>query len=230
LATVLAPERPAPPVAAKEGRLRKALLLCGIVSGLYHAALNVYVPTQWDGYSVLSQAVSELSAIGAPTRTLWIALSVPYTLMVIAFGFGVLMAAAGSRALRVVGALFVFQGVVGAFWPPMHARGAVTTLTDTLHIVWTAGWLLTMLTAMGFAAAALGRRFRLYTLATVAVFVAFGALTSFQAARLAADLPTPFLGLWERVNMGAGILWVAVLATVLLRAVSRRSSQSTRPW
>jgi hypothetical protein len=73
-----------------------------------------------------------------------------------------------------------------------------------------------MLTAMGLAAAALGRRFRVYTLATLATFVVFGVLTSLQAADLAAGLPTPYLGLWERINMGAGMLWIAVLASALL--------------
>ena len=197
--------------------LRKALLACGVGSTVWYTGINFYIPTQWGSYSSLSQAVSELSAVGAPTRALWIALCIPYTLMVIAFGCGVLMAAGESRALRVAGAMFVVQGVVGAYWPPMHLRDAETTLTDTLHIAWTAGWLATMLTAMGFGAAALGRRFRLYTLATVAVFIAFGTLTSMEATRLANDLPTPFLGLWERINMGAAMLWIAVLAWVLLR-------------
>ena len=45
----------------------------------------------------------------------------------------------------------------------------------------------------------------------------FGALTSIEAPQLAAGLPTPYLGLWERINMGAGMLWIAVLAATLLR-------------
>jgi hypothetical protein len=79
-----------------------------------------------------------------------------------------------------------------------------------------------MLTAMGLAAAVLGRRFRIYTLATVATFVAFGVLTSIEAPRLAAGLSTPYLGLWERINMGAGMLWIAVLAIALLHRLGSR--------
>jgi hypothetical protein len=48
--------------------MRKALIVCGIVSSLYYVAVNVYVPTQWDEYSVASQTVRELSAIDAPDR------------------------------------------------------------------------------------------------------------------------------------------------------------------
>ena len=53
---------------------RPILLVCGILSSLLYIAMNVFVPMQWDGYSSASQTVSELSAIGAPTRSLWAAL------------------------------------------------------------------------------------------------------------------------------------------------------------
>ena len=50
---------------------RKLLLVCGILSSLLYAAMNVFVRMLWEGYSYASQTVSELSAIGAPTRRLW---------------------------------------------------------------------------------------------------------------------------------------------------------------
>jgi hypothetical protein len=198
-------------------RARRGLLVCGVASSLYYLLMTAYVTSQAEGYSSISQAISELSAIGASTRPLWVGLCIPYTLLMIAFGWGAWLSAGPSRALRAVGALFVTEALIGAFWPPMHLPGAETTLTDTLHIVWTVGWLAVMLVAMGLAAAVLGRRFRLYTLATLITFVAFGALTSIEAPRLAAGLPTRYLGLWERINMGAGYLWIAVLALTLLR-------------
>jgi hypothetical protein len=48
--------------------------------------------------------------------------------------------------------------------------------------------------------------------------VAFGALTFWDAPRIQANLPTPRVGLWERINISVFLLWVVVLATVLLRA------------
>jgi hypothetical protein len=210
---------PLPRLETREAHgLRRSLLMAGIVSSLYYAALTVYVPTQWPGYSNMSQAVSELSAVGAPTRSLWVILCVPYTLMMIGFGLGVWLTGAERRRMRVAGASFIANGVLGVFWPPMHLRGVETSLTDTLHLVWTAAWLLLMLAAMGFAAAAMGRRFRSYTAATILAFVVFGVLTSVESVGLAAGLPTPYLGLWERINVGVGLLWVAVLAVVLLVA------------
>ena len=135
-------------------------------------------------------------------------------------GLGVLESAGRSRSLRVAGGALVAQSLVNLLWPPMHLRGTVPTLTDTMHIAFAMAWLLLMLLAMGFGAAAFGRRFRLYSGATVAVFVVFGALTMPDGARIAANLPTPWVGVWERINIGASLLWGVVFAAALLR----------RPW
>lgn len=48
-----------------------------------------------------------------------------------------------------------------------------------------------------------------------------GALTAMQSAKLTEGGPTPYLGLYERIGMGAYLLWFAVLAVVLLRAEGR---------
>ncbi len=84
---------------------------------------------------------------------------------------------------------------------------------DAPAIVWN---ILAVLTVV-FAAAALGKRFRLYSVATLAIFLVFGTLTGMDGPRLAADLPTPWLGVWERILIASFLLWVAVLAVALLR-------------
>lgn len=48
--------------------VRKALLVCGILSSLLYVAIDIYGALQFEGYSYASQAISELTAIGAPTR------------------------------------------------------------------------------------------------------------------------------------------------------------------
>ena len=45
----------------------------------------------------------------------------------------------------------------------------------------------------------------------------FGALTGIVSANLDRGDPTPWMGMLERVSMGAWFLWLAVLATLLLR-------------
>jgi len=196
---------------------RKVLLACGILSALLYAAMSVLVPMLDDGYSSFSQAVSELSAIGAPTAGAWIPLGLAYSLLAVAFGWGVWLSAARPRPLRVAGAALLAQGVFGLFWPPMHMRGGEFTLTDTLHIVWTIVTVVLMAVAIGFGAAAFGPRFRRYSVITLVVLVGFGALTALHAPNLDANLPTPWMGVWERINIGAFLVWNVVLAVALFR-------------
>jgi hypothetical protein len=208
---------------------RNALLVSGIVSSLLYAAMLVFIPMRWAGYSSASQTVSELSAIDAPTRPLWVPLGTVWTLLYAAFGWGVWQAAGRNRPLRVAGAVMIAHGLFGIFWPPMHLRGTGATLTDTLHIVWSIATVLLMALAIGFAAAALGRRFRLYSIATLLAFVVFGVLTGMDGPRIAANLPTPWIGVWERVNIGVWLLWVVALAVTLLRQPFAQSAAPRSP-
>ncbi|HEU5260222.1 MAG TPA: serine hydrolase [Gemmatimonadales bacterium] len=207
----------AKPVAGGRSMVLQVLLICGILSSLLYVAMLVFVPMQWEGYSSASQTVSELSAIDAPTRPLWVLLGRIYTVLVVAFGLGVWASAGPNRALRVVGGVLVANAIIGLFWPPMHLRGVQVTLTDTLHIVWTMITLLLMMLAMGFGAAAFGKRFRVYSIATMVILFGFGALTGLDAPKIPADLPTPWVGVWERINMAAFLVWFVVLAVTLLR-------------
>ena len=201
--------------------MRKVLLTCGILSSLWYVAINIYVPMQYEGYSMLSQAPSELSAIGAPTRVLWNIAVVFYPLLFAAFGWGLWHSAAGRRSLRVVGGLIIAYCILNFYWPPMHRREVIAagggTLTDTLHIAWAIMTLIFMMLLMGFGAAASGKRFRLYTIITFAVFIVFGVLTFIASSRMEANLPTPWMGLWERINISAFMLWVIVFAVTRLR-------------
>jgi hypothetical protein len=56
-----------------------------------------------------------------------------------------------------------------------------------------------------------------YSIATIVLLLVFGGLTFLEAPRLQANLPTPWIGLWERINISVFLLWIAVLATALLR-------------
>ncbi len=208
---------------------QKNLLLCGILSSLWYVAINIYVPTQYDGYVMASYTTSELSAIGAPTRILWVLLCLPYSLLFAAFGWGVLKVANGSRHLRLVGSLMILYCIFGFFWPPMHMRGHEPTLTDLLHIVWAIVTNIFMWLFMGFGAAALSKPFRIYTIASFALHIIFGAMTFGQAPNLPTNGPTPTIGIWERINIAVFMLWVIVFALALIqRAKPLRAVQNTR--
>jgi hypothetical protein len=210
--------------------LKKGLLICGILSSIFYAAMNVFVPVLWDGFDSVSQTVSELSAVGAPTKTLWVCLGYVYTLLVLAFGVGAWLSAGRNRPLRIVAGLILAYGFVSFFWPfaPMHQRTALArgegTITDTMHLVLTAVSVLIMTIAIGFGTRAFGRGFRIYSIVTMITLLAFGALTAIDAPKVQSNLPTPLLGIWERVNIGIFLLWIIVLAAVLLRAEKENGS------
>lgn len=200
---------------------RQVALVCGIAASVLYIAMNIFIPMQWEGYSFASQAVSELSAIGAPTRPVWVKWGLVYSALILVFGWGVWASAAGNRRLRIAGGLMAASGINGLLWPPMHLRGTEFTLTDTLHIVFTVVALVLMFLEIGFGAAALDRRFRRYSIATLVIFVVCGALPFVYAPAMAANLPTPWLGVLERINIAAFMLWLIVFAVELLRAPAR---------
>ncbi len=205
--------------------VRKVLLVCGILAAPVYIGADILAALQWTGYSYASQMVSELMALGAPTRPFLVRFFTVHNLLMIAFGIGVLLSAGRKRSLRVTGILLIFYAMAGQIallFAPMHLRGAETSLTDTMHIVFTGAISLLTVLYMGFGAAANGRSFRLYSILTILVIIAFGALAGRQGPRVAANLPTPGFGLIERVDIYSSMLWVLVLAVVLLR--SQRSA------
>jgi len=201
--------------------VRRALLAGGILSSLLYAAMTVLVAGQWPEYHSLSQTISELSAIDAPTRALWTPPGALYTILVMLFGWGVAQSAPHNRRLRAVGALIVAYGALGIVWPfaPMHQRDVLAagggTLSDTLHLVLATVTVALMLTAIALGAAALGPRFRVYSIVSLVVLAVCGALTFRDAPQLAVNGPTPWIGLWERINIGVFLLWVVTLAIVM---------------
>ena len=202
--------------------VRKTLLWCGIASSVLYVCMDRIAAAQYPGYDSASQTISELSAIGAPTRALWVLPGAAYTALVCAFGYGVWLSARGRRALRIAGALLLIYGALGLLWPfaPMHQREVIAAgqggLTDTMHVALAAVTVPLMLAAIAAAALALGRTFRLYCFATLFVVLVTGVLTFLSAPSLEAGVPTPLIGVWERISVGAFLLWVIVLAGQLL--------------
>lgn len=203
--------------------LRKMMLICGIASSVLYIAINIIVPARWPEYNWITQTVSELSAVGAPTRMLWLVLCMPYTLLVIVFAFGVRMYAAANRRLKIAGNLLIVYGVLGLLWPfaPMHLRETLAagghSFSDTLHLILGAVTELLYFFALGMAAGALGKGFRIYSVITLATLMFFGVLTFMEAPNVALNRPTPLIGVWERINIGVFLVWIIVLAVILLR-------------
>jgi hypothetical protein len=202
---------------------RVRLLSSGPLSTLLYMAMCIIIPGGYTGYDSLVHTISELSAVGAPTRTVWVAWGVVYTILVTAFGVGVLQSAGGNGKLRITGQLMILYGLSGFLWPvfPMHMREVIAagggTATDTMHITLGMISVAIMVTMMVFGAVALKEQFRIYTFTSIALLFVFGALTAMDSSGIDAGTPTPYLGLWERICIGTFMVWVAILGLKLIK-------------
>lgn len=211
-----------------QNAVQKVLLSCGVLSSILYVGSEIYAWTQYPGYSPLSQGFSELLAEGAPTRPFMVAVAgAPYNLLVAALGVGVWMSAGRSAIARLTGALLVLYASIsylGGTVFQMDAREVEGSVRTVVHERATAVMVLSMLLAMATGAFVHGARFRIYSLATLLTVIVFAGLTFQQVTVLAAHDPAPYLGLIERVNIYAWMVWVAVLSMSFWR-----SRTGTRP-
>lgn len=182
---------------------------------------------RWEGYNSTTQTVSELFAIDSPSRSFVVPLFLLHDMLLITFAVGLRRTAQEKRALHVVAFFLVVIGAVGlvatSFFP-IHLRGVEGTLTDTLHGILTAVIVLFIVLAIGFGARAFGELFCVYSAVTLVTLLVFGALAGMDAPRVAANEPTPWLGIFERINIGGYLLWLLVLAVALLRTTSLQTA------
>lgn len=206
------------------GKTERRLLFCGIISSLWFIASDLIASNLWAEYSFTGQAFSELTAIEAPTRSFLVHVSgIPYNLLLIAFATGVWKISAYFRRkarLRIITVLIlahVVSGFCGGSLFPMHSRGEAEemTMTDTRHIIFTAIEVSSMLLVLFLSLPLFNKRFRNYTLFTIALLVLGGGIAALYAPAVAANMPTPGLGIIERLNIYGFMIWLIVFAWVL---------------
>lgn len=210
--------------------LRRILLVCGILSSLVYATMDVIGGLQWQNYSWLSQEFSRLSAVGAPSRAIHLLFNPIYSLLVVAFGMGIWMSAGPKRSLRVVSIALIAYAIVSWMWPqffPEDLSQPMTALTNNVHIVLTFVTVISWILILGFSAVAFKGWFRFFSIGILLAVIVFGSLAGSQVPALAAGLPTPWLGLAERINIYSFMLWVVLLSIVLLRAPAEKLQGDT---
>jgi hypothetical membrane protein len=194
--------------------------LCGILSPVVYIAADITAARRYPGFSYTDQAVSELFAIGAPTSGFIVRWFTVSSVLLLVFAAGAWRATAGSRSRRFMAGMLALSGVNAlVLWNafPMHMRGDEKSLTDTMHLVLAANpfWAASLIAAIvGFRGA-----FRAYSIATLCVLLALGAYGFSFAAAVAADAPTPWMGLAERLAQYLDGVWQAVLAVVMHRSI-----------
>ena len=206
----------------------RAFLACGVLASLLYVTTDIVGGLRYEGYRFTSQAISELGAIGAPSKAFVDAFFLLYDVLALTFAVAVVRQARGNRALRLTGVFLASHAILGLLASAsdrlgmlpsfsMEQRGVGTLATDWPHIALTGVIVLFLTLAIVAGAFALGKRFRAFSFAMLAVFVVFGAITGRYGALLAAGEPTPGLGIVERIDVYSSMLWIAVLSMALLR-------------
>lgn len=201
-------------------RGRKLLLLCGILASIVYVVGDIVAANMWPAYSYRDQSVSELMSIGAPTRALIVVFFTACNVLSLAFVAGAF--ASARRRVPVVIACWFFSaycvtGEVACLFFPMHQRGGGSSYSDVMHIAITAFLVLSTFLFIGFGAAAGPRAFRVYSWLTILMLLCFGVWAGTDGSNVAHNLPTPWLGIKERVNIYGALLWIALFARVLMR-------------
>lgn len=207
--------------------MSRLLLICGILAAPLFILTDI-VAAVWlyPGYDYSAQQVSELSAIGAPSRDFWILMSYPYFALTLGFAAG-LWRTAETWTLRVCAALvglFAFNSLLWGFVAPMHMRGTTFTDTDTLHLLFAVSAVVLIVAIMSFGAAAMGTRFRMFSAVVLLLIIAAGGIVGTSIEAIAANQPTPWMGLLERISVYGPLLWMTVLSATLLSRPRDRAS------
>lgn len=199
----------------------KVLLICGILYPLVYIGADILGNLVYAGYDYTSQNISEILAIGSPARPVVLPLFNLSDLLLFAFAIGVYESAGEKRVLKAAAVMLICCALIGsitAIFFPMNLRDAPKTYSDKMHIVMTGVLVLFILGSIGLGAAAFGKRFRRYSVVTIVVLLIFGALTGMQGPKIGTGVPTPWMGITERINIYGYNIWVLVFALSLLRA------------
>jgi hypothetical protein len=204
---------------SKQDKIVKVLLICGFVIPIYYISIDAVCAMSYGGYRYFDMAISELSAIGSPTASLWKILVILYNPLLFFFGLGIIRSASSKKSLRIAGYIMSISAILGYGWKffPMNMRGNIGSASDTGHLAMAGLTVLMMTLFIAFGSGADGKKFRIYSIFTIAVMFGFGFYVGTQAPRVAAQLPTPGMGIIERISVFSPMIWMLVLSVVLLR-------------
>lgn len=214
-------------------RLINWLGLTGLVALLSYAAAVLLAPAAYPGYDWMSQAVSDLSAVGAPSRDLWRQLAAPYDVcsVVCPTCACVYVSERGShtRAFRAgiyLFALMCWVSSVGyGLFPLSEAGTGMAAFQDLMHVyvVTTAVVLLSI--ASLFTLIVSGVRTK--GTRTLGVCAAVALAMMLVGAVGNGIVPPQYFGVVERFSVFAAVGFNAVLGLGLLRGFEGSAAPTT---
>lgn len=199
-------------------------LACGLAAPVLFLATDLLAIARSAGYSPMRQSISELTAVGAPTRALVTVLHVTRDALLVAFGGAVTSTAGDSRVLAATGRLVAANAALDAFATaavPRDYASPTWAPRNTANTMVMAAGVGCFVAAMGAGAVALRGPFRAFS---AGIPLSYGLLTALSLLLRPRDELPSSTGTQERTMAYSYQVWVAVLASLLLR---RRSLSRT---
>ena len=196
----------------------KHLGIFGIISLLSYTAMVVFSPLAYPGYNWLSMAVSDLSAVGAPSAALAERLNALFGPCAVVSVMAVCVGATGCRSKLLKTGIGSFAAmewitVVGYKMFPRVQGVAASSFQNVMHLLVTA--LVVLLSIISLLLIAIGgRKERLPSLSNWAI----GCLAAMMIGALGTGImPKSVFGLFERFSTFSAVVFNAILGVYLLR-------------
>lgn len=195
----------------------RPLLVCGLAAPVLFLAADLLGIARAAGYRPMKQSISEMTAVGARTRPLVTSLGVTRDVLLAAFATGVTASADDNRALAATGGLIAANAALDAFATaalPRDYASPTWAPRNTANTVVMAAGVGCFVAAMGTGAVGIRGRFRPFS---AGVPLSYGLSTALSLLLRSRDEPPSSTGAQERTMAYSYQLWVAVLASLLLR-------------
>ena len=195
--------------------------MCGIISPLLYFCTDIYAGIVYPGYNFITQAISELFAIGSPVSFFVIPLFTITSLLSLMFSLGVWKSSKGNRDLKLTALMFAGNAVNGLIlWNffPMHMVGEETSFTDLMHILLAGVGVIFVLLAVLIVALSNHGRLRTYSILAIVVILVPGALVFMMIPGLTLGENSPYMGLTERIANYGYYIWQAIFIKHLMKS------------
>ena len=196
--------------------------LLGVISFVSYVAAVVFAPLAYPGYDWMSQAVSDLSAVNAPSKMLWTQLSALYdTCAIVSVTvFVIYIQGKLNKCVRVGIYLFAIMNWVTAVGYQMFPLSDVENLgsvQDICHLIVTV--LVVVLSIASLVVIMVGG-YRKKQFVSLAVFATIALVLMFIGAMGTNMVPKEYFGIVERFSVMSATGFNAVLGIYQFRGIS----------
>lgn len=190
--------------------------ICAVMVYIFAVTLGGIL---YPGYSHISQDISQLTSTHSPIRG-FMNIFFIYNILITFYGYGLYKIR--NTMLSQVGALCIMLiGILGLLiaWFPINTRGTEITATGIIHIgIVSIVSLLTVLSGFMFWFGYRNTHLRLFA----KISLIAGILFVLSGPIAAANVLSPYAGLFERIPIGIFLLWVLISSVIMLRRPLRK--------